>query len=58
MPKTYECQLHGATKARGRRFIFRGPAVIGQASQREVGFGFVDGGGGGHICDLEYSRQV
>lgn len=44
---TSECRLYGATEACCRRFIFVGPAVVGQASQGEVGLGFVDGGGGG-----------
>jgi len=31
--------------------VFGGPAVVGQASHGEVGFGFVDGGGG-HFMSL------
>ena len=50
--QTYECQLHSATEACSRRFTFFGPAVIGEAGQRNIGFGFV--GGGGHDCVLLY----
>lgn len=41
--------VYGTTEACGGRFIFVRPAVIGQASQREVGLGFVDGSSGG-VC--------
>ena len=55
----WECQLHGATEACGRRFIFFGPAVIGAAGQRNIGFRFIgSGGGGGHDFVLLYSRQM
>ena len=45
--QTYKCQLYSTTEACGCRFIFFGPAVTGGASQRDVGFGFICGGGHG-----------
>lgn len=54
--QTYKCQLHGATEACRGRFIFFGPSVVGAAGQRDVGFGFI--GGGGHDCVLLYDLQA
>jgi hypothetical protein len=39
--ETYECQLHGATKACRRCLIFFRTAVIGRASKGEVGRGLL-----------------
>ena len=57
--QTYKGQLHGTTEACGRRFRFSGPAIIGDAGQWEIGFGFIDGGGGGHgSCDVVRLSRV
>jgi len=44
----YECKLDGAAETGCCCFVFFGIAVVGEAGERDVGFGFI--GGGSHFC--------
>jgi len=49
---TYECELYGAAEACSCRFVLLGPAILGAAGKRNVGFGFVCGCGHGLVFSV------